>query len=326
MIYLDNATRPWKETYNLPEVKAIRDKIKDSFKDLVFDEGPHQYYLNGKNVRSVSKTIDLFVVPFDSWGQAQSCYEKYYEDPTSPYYHMTAKEIKKSWDDNNRNANDQGTLAHAFGENAMHYMVGDYDAMDPMFRERIVDGKYYAKDGFEEAIVKFWNDLPDEYVPVMVESRVYATCGTDNPVYAGTFDELHNARNKDVGSVANAVDFHLFAAYILIDENRLVGVDFDRRAQIAPQVFFRCDDLHGASAEYEARTHKDREPDLLRRGDSLVDARNGASFRLGNIQLGEQLLEFVAVFRAVDGVDARANDLDAAIVKRLRKVDGRLTA
>ena len=190
MLYLDNTTKPWKETCNLPEVKAIRDKVKDSFKDLVFDEGPHQYYLNGKNVRSVSKTIDLFVVPFDSWGQAQSCYEKYYDDPTSPYYHMTPKEIKKSWDDNNRNANDQGTLAHAFGENAMHYMVGDYDAMDPMFRERIVDGKYYAKDGFEEAIVKFWNDLPDEYVPVMVESRVYATCGTDHPVYAGTFDLL----------------------------------------------------------------------------------------------------------------------------------------
>lgn len=190
MLYLDNTTKPWKETCNLPEVKAIRDKVKDSFKDLVFDEGPHQYYLNGKNVRSVSKTIDLFVVPFDSWGQAQSCYEKYYDDPTSPYYHMTPKEIKKSWDDNNRNANDQGTLAHAFGENAMHYMVGDYDAMDPMFKERIVDGKYYAKDGFEEAIVKFWNDLPDEYVPVMVESRVYATCGTDHPVYAGTFDLL----------------------------------------------------------------------------------------------------------------------------------------
>ena len=190
MLYLDNTTKPWKETCNLPEVKAIRDKIKDSFKDLVFDEGPHQYYLNGKNVRSVSKTIDLFVVPFDSWGQAQSCYEKYYDDPTSPYYHMTPKEIKKSWDDNNRNANDQGTLAHAFGENAMHYMVGDYDAIDPIFKDRLVDGKFEARDGFEEAIVKFWNDLPDEYVPVMVESRVYATCGTDNPVYAGTFDLL----------------------------------------------------------------------------------------------------------------------------------------
>ena len=190
MLYLDNTTKPWKETCNLPEVKAIRDKIKDSFKDLVFDEGPHQYYLNGKNVRSVSKTIDLFVVPFDSWGQAQSCYEKYYDDPTSPYYHMTPKEIKKSWDDNNRNANDQGTLAHAFGENAMHYMVGDYDAIDPIFKDRLVDGKFYAKDGFEEAIVKFWNDLPDEYVPVMVQSRVYATCGTDHPVYAGTFDLL----------------------------------------------------------------------------------------------------------------------------------------
>ena len=190
MLYLDNTTKPWKEMYGLPEVTEIRDKILDAFKDLVFDEGPHQYYLNGKNVRSVSKTIDKFVEPFDNEAKSQGCYEKYYEDPTSPYYHMTAQEIKDMWDKNNKQANDQGTYAHAFGENAMHYMVGDYDAIDPMFKDRLVDGKFYAKDGFEEAIVKFWNDLPAEYVPVMVESRVYAKCGTEEAVYAGTFDLL----------------------------------------------------------------------------------------------------------------------------------------
>ena len=190
MPYLDNKTRPWRETYNLPEVVTVREKILDSFKDLVFEEGPHLYYLDGKKVKSVSRTIDQFVIPFDNEGKAQGCYEKYYEDPTSPYYHMTAQEIKDMWDKNNKQANDQGTYAHAFGENAMHYMVGDYDAIDPMFKDRLVDGKFYAKDGFEEAIVKFWNDLPDEYVPVMVESRVYAKCGTPEAVYAGTFDLL----------------------------------------------------------------------------------------------------------------------------------------
>ena len=190
MLYLDNTTRPWRETYNFPEVKAIREKIRDSFKDLVFDDKYHQYYLHGKNIPSVSKIVERFSEPFDKEGMSQVCYEKYYEDPTSKYYHMTAEEIKKSWDDNNRQANEQGTYAHAFAENAMRYMVGDYDAIEDSFKDRLVDGKFYARTGFEEAVVKFWKDLPDEYVPVMVESRVYATCGTDEAVYAGTFDLL----------------------------------------------------------------------------------------------------------------------------------------
>lgn len=190
MIYLDNTTKPWKEKFNLPELKAIRDKIQDSFKDLIFEEGPHQYYWHGKNIPSVSRTIDKFVEPFPTDKKAQECYERYYNDPTSKYYQMTAKEIKKQWKRKNDNANNQGTLAHAFGENAMHYMVGDYDAISDDFKDRLVDGKFVAKTGFEEAIVKFWNDMPDEYVPILVENRVYAKCGKDIPVYAGTFDLL----------------------------------------------------------------------------------------------------------------------------------------
>ena len=190
MIYLDNTTKPWKERFNLPELKAIRDKIQDSFKDLIFEEGPHQYYWLGNNIPSVSRTIDQFVEPFPTEKKAQECYEKYYNDPTSKYYQMTAKEIKKQWKQKNDNANNRGTLAHAFGENAMHYMVGDYDAISDDFKDRLVDGKFEARTGFEKAIVKFWNDMPDEYVPVLVENRVYAMCGKEIPVYAGTFDLL----------------------------------------------------------------------------------------------------------------------------------------
>ena len=190
MIYLDNTTRPWKEAYNLPEVMAVREKIKDSFKDLIFDEGPHKYYWHGKTIPSVSRTIDQFVEPFPTEKKAQECYEKYYNDPTSKYYQMTASDIKKQWKQKNDNANNQGTLAHAFGENAMHYMVGDYDAISDDFKDRLVNGKFEARTGFEKAIVKFWNDMPDEYVPMLVENRVYAMCGKEIPVYAGTFDLL----------------------------------------------------------------------------------------------------------------------------------------
>lgn len=190
MIYLDNTTKPWREKFNLPELKAIRDKIQDSFKDLTFEEGPHVYYWRGKKIPSVSRTIDKFVEPFPTEEKAQQCFEKYYDDPTSKYYQMTAEDIKRMWKKKNDNANNQGTLAHAFGENAMHYMVGDYDAIDPAFKDRLVDGKFEARTGFEEAIVNFWNDMPDDYIPMLVENRVYAFCGKDEPVYAGTFDLL----------------------------------------------------------------------------------------------------------------------------------------
>ena len=190
MIYLDNTTRPWRESYNLPEVITIREKILDSFKDLVFDEGPHAYYWHGKKIPSVSSVVESFSEKFDVDKMSAQCYEKYYNDPTSKYYKMTAEEIKSSWKKGNKDANTQGTLAHAFAENAMHYMVGDYDAIDPLFKDRIVDGKFEARDGFEEAVVKFWNDLPDEYIPVAVENRMYAMCGKEEPVYAGTFDLL----------------------------------------------------------------------------------------------------------------------------------------
>ena len=138
----------------------------------------------------MSSTIERFVEPFPVNEKAQQCYEKYYNDPASKYYQMTADDIKKAWRKKNNNATSQGTLAHAFGENAMHYMVGDYNAIDPAFKDRIVDGKFVAKTGFEEAVVKFFNSVPDEYIPILVENRVYAFCGKDTPVYAGTFDLL----------------------------------------------------------------------------------------------------------------------------------------
>lgn len=42
------------------------------------------------------------------------------------------------------------------------------------------------KSGFEKAIVKFWNDLPDFIIPVIMECRMYHK----ELMYAGTLDIL----------------------------------------------------------------------------------------------------------------------------------------
>ena len=191
MLYLDNKTRPWKEIYNTDKCKSFRVLIKDTFKDLVFDEGPHTYTVNGVPYPSVSSMVEKFSEGFDSVGQSVRCSEKYFNDESSPYYRKTAKEIQKMWRDNAKHATDRGTQAHAFGESCMHYMVGDYDGILPEYRDRLTeDGRFYSTGGFEDAIVKFWYDVPDSYTPILAETSIYYDAPDGTPLYAGTFDLL----------------------------------------------------------------------------------------------------------------------------------------
>lgn len=191
MLYLDNTERPWREKYNSPACVVQRTLIKDAFKGLVFDEGPHTYTLNGQNIPSVSSMVEKFVVPFDSERISKFCAEKHFNDESSEYYHMTAAQIKKSWADNAKAATDRGTIAHAFGESCMHYMVGDYDGILPEYRDRLLpDGRFYSNGGFEDAIVKFWLAVPDSYVPILAETQVYTEAKDGTILYAGTFDLL----------------------------------------------------------------------------------------------------------------------------------------
>lgn len=169
----------------------MREKIQKSFGDIVFDEGPHIYTLNGVQIPSVSKMVELFVEPFDSKAKAQGCFEKYYNDPTSKYCGMTAEEIEKSWKDNANNATSKGTTAHEFGESCKYYFTGEYDKILPEYKDRLTDdGKFIARDGYELAVAKFWRDLPDDYIPILAENKVYGNCGTGKVLYAGTFDLL----------------------------------------------------------------------------------------------------------------------------------------
>jgi hypothetical protein len=50
-----------------------------------------------------------------------------------------------------------------------------------------MDGFPHPTNPHEEAIVKFWDDLPENYVPVLAETKVFNRNGTP---YAGTFDIL----------------------------------------------------------------------------------------------------------------------------------------
>lgn len=181
----------WNDIWDKPKYVAIREQILESFKDLVFVEEGHKYFLRGKEITCVSNVTHKYKEEFDSEAQAQRTSEKYFNNPESKYYQKTPKEVLAMWEKKSSDACEHGTERHEFGESCFYFMTEQYDKILPAFKDRLTleeDGRYsftaiYPK---EEAIVKLYEDLPKSVVPILAETKVY------NEIlgYSGTFDIL----------------------------------------------------------------------------------------------------------------------------------------
>ena len=139
-----------------PEVKYIN----HFFQGLEFDEPTHRYSLNGVSIPvSVSGIVNKFKKPFPFEEKSR---KKALEEG------VTQQEIKDRWTNKKNKACELGTRVHLFGE------------------KYTFDRNIVAQDGYEEAIVKFWDCLPSHIVPVMVEVRMYHK----KYRFAGTCDTL----------------------------------------------------------------------------------------------------------------------------------------
>ena len=170
-----------------PEVAEIRDKILTTFNELVFVEEGHKYYLRGEELESVSNITHMFKEEFDTEEQAIKYALKHGETPE--YW-------KDKWKYNSLKATTTGTLVHSFGESMawVHFGLPEYITND-------CKSKYHKEKNWllptrskEEAVVKFFNDLPKEFHLVLTETKVYSSVNPNLPKfrknYAGTFDLL----------------------------------------------------------------------------------------------------------------------------------------
>ncbi len=169
------------------EVTEIRNKILDEFKDLVFEEGPHKYFIGDVELPSVSQVTHQFTVPFESDEVAERYAEK---------NGMTKEYWLDQWKFNNLRATTTGTLVHSYGE-SLGWMRNGHP-------EKITDEnkcKYIKEKNWliptrkkEEAILKFYDELNENLHFVLAETKVYT--GKNKEVtnlkqdYAGTFDIL----------------------------------------------------------------------------------------------------------------------------------------
>jgi len=166
----------WSNVINREDVQELREYITSSFKDLVFKEKTHQYFLNGKELKSVSKVVESFAPKFDAKSQAERCYQRYYNDVNSKYYGKTPNQILKEWKVNNKKSCDIGHEQHSYNEVLFDFYTGKIDEI-----ELPKEDDYMGWNS-----IRFWEDLPVSYIPILSECRVY----NENLKYSGTFDLL----------------------------------------------------------------------------------------------------------------------------------------
>lgn len=142
-------------------VKDIRDYIKGQFSDLEFEPEQHLYFVKGQPISiSVSGKIKKYYEPFDSIGISIETYRaKGFSSP---------QEQRDSWKAYADERIEIGNKAHLFGE-----LYAFNRGLRP-------------QSNYDIAIMKFWNDLPDFIVPIMVECQMYHKVS----LYAGTSDIL----------------------------------------------------------------------------------------------------------------------------------------
>ena len=126
-------------------MKEMQNKIKEYFKELQFDASKHSYEVRGKPLTSVSKTIHKYVEKVDFDKIAGFVAKK---------RGITKAEVLAEWEAKKIASCNQGTLVHTFGEN--------------------YNGMQKPTNGFEEAIVKFWDNIPDYIEPFLFELQMFS--------------------------------------------------------------------------------------------------------------------------------------------------------
>lgn len=168
-----------------PEVTEIRNKILSTFNELIFVEEGHKYYLRGEELQSVSHVTHQFE-PQSDWDKIATNYALKHGE-TKEYW-------QEQWRYNSLKATIRGTLTHEYGESMAWLRNGFPERICPSCACKHVDDWLVPTHPKEEAILRFWDELPPNLHFVLAETKVYSGVNPNLPKlnknYAGTFDLL----------------------------------------------------------------------------------------------------------------------------------------
>lgn len=177
-------------------VCAIREKILDAFRPLEYVDEGHRYFLDGKELPSVSTVIHQFEHPFNTETIARNYAAK---------HGNTAEYWIKYWDKLSKDATTAGTAVHNFAESYVNLRFGVKEGVLPSCRDAFDGTVLTPRCPKEMAVLRFWREMNPNLHFVLAETKVFSGVGAylqrmgkqtaTEPLhlkqhFAGTFDLL----------------------------------------------------------------------------------------------------------------------------------------
>lgn len=141
----------------------ISDNLFTSFNDVTYYNEPHKYYVNGKELVSVTTIIHRYQEDFN---------EKYWLKVKADKYGISQKEVLRAWKFINKKGIMKGSAIHDYAENLFLNKVFPYPkelilnefGFDPVFEEYEITKKH---------VHKFYDDVKGRLIPIRTEMIVY---------------------------------------------------------------------------------------------------------------------------------------------------------
>lgn len=167
-------------------LKIINDTRKllfTKFGNIMFEEIPHRYTIDGVEYTPVSNIIHKYVPIFDE----QTISENY-----AKKHNLSQNDVLREWKWKNRCAIYLGTMAHYFGENLTELLSIGKDGIKDDYRYRFLEEENWVIPILQQefAMKKFYDELPENLYPVGAEFKLSTQYIKDAKPICGTADIL----------------------------------------------------------------------------------------------------------------------------------------
>lgn len=151
------------------KLKNLREETRQlfdtKFGNIVFEEVPHRYTIDGIEYTPVSTIISQYENEFDSDLRSKSYAEK---------NGLTQEEVLRSWKWTNRCATIMGTRAHEYGESYTNMMCGHTELICQQNKGQYVKEENWLVPTFpqEFAVKSFYDELNKNLHPIGAEFKL----------------------------------------------------------------------------------------------------------------------------------------------------------
>lgn len=151
------------------KLKSLREKTRQlfdtKFGDIVFEEVPHRYTIDGIEYTPVSTIISQYENEFDTEERSKVYAEK---------NGLNQDDVKRNWKWTNKCATIMGTRAHEFGESYTNLMCEHKELMCEQNKAQYVEEENWLVPTFpqEFAVKSFYDELNENLHPIGAEFKL----------------------------------------------------------------------------------------------------------------------------------------------------------